>query len=98
MKKKEGEATLGAIVCLLVSLGVSKADLEDSWRRADTCHYQGTRLKSPRAPWPCELCQQLVPSANQPVISVWKARVRPASRKSVGFVWVAHRLGAPQLT
>lgn len=42
------------MLCLLVSLGASEADVDllsqPSLRGADTCHYRGTRLKSPPTP------------------------------------------------
>ena len=37
--------------------------------------------------WPCELCQRLVPSANQPVISVWKSPHRGRVNQRVWCKW-----------
>lgn len=72
--KKEGQASLGALLCHLVSEGASEADagqltapFKTGWHLSLPRHTT-QEPPPPRAPRPHELCQQLVPSANQPVI------------------------------
>lgn len=91
----------GALPCLLVSLGASEADVGQLTALFKT----GWHLSLPRHTTPKHLCAMTlwtlstIGAGRQSSCHLdLKGPCGAVIHKSVGFVWVAHRLGAPQPT